>query len=433
MSLPDPLDPPSKPPPSAGSDDPTAQRPRRRFRLRRMRPLGGLGKWRGRRGFDDRFPGDGYGRKDFGDDDFGVAFDRDSGELPFGDPFADDEPRVPAASRRRSRGFYLLPNAFTTGCLFSGFYAVVMAMNDQFAAAAVAVFIAMLLDSLDGRVARLTNTQSPFGEQYDSLADMVSFGAAPALIVYSWALKGMGKMGWVAAFIYVAGAALRLARFNTNIGVVDKRFFQGLPSPAAAALVVGLVWVATDLRELRWITASGPELAWLAWIVTVYAGITMVASVPFYSFKDLNFRRAVPFMFVLLLVAGFVLVSSDPPTVLFLLFVVYGLSGYVLWGWRRWRGKPAPAAKPGPAVPAPASGSMATRSAPGPGAETGPDAGTSGAAASSSIAGSPDSTVAARRDSDPAAGEGSPVPAGVPDHGSDSAGSDPATGRTPAG
>ena len=144
-----------------------------------------------------------------------------------------DAPRPPArpVARRRPRGFYLLPNAFTTASLFSGFYAVVMAMNDRFDAAAIAIFVAMLLDSLDGRVARLTSTQSAFGEQYDSLSDMVSFGAAPALIVYSWALKGMGKLGWVAAFIYVAGAALRLARFNTNIGVVDKRFFQGLPSP----------------------------------------------------------------------------------------------------------------------------------------------------------------------------------------------------------
>ena len=336
-----------------------------------MRPLGALGKWRaGRRVYgDDRYGGDGYPDDSFADSDYppvgyGGDFARAArrsdpyeGQRPYGeDPFSAETvgPTAPRAgpqpvARRRPRGFYLLPNAFTTASLFAGFYAVVMAMNDRFDAAAIAIFVAMLLDSLDGRVARLTSTQSAFGEQYDSLSDMVSFGAAPALIVYSWALKGMGKLGWVAAFIYVAGAALRLARFNTNIGVVDKRFFQGLPSPAAAALVVGLVWVATDLREASWITSTAAELAWLAWVVTVYAGVSMVASVPFYSFKDLNFRRAVPFIFVLLLVAGFVLISFDPPTMLFLLFVVYGLSGYVLWAWRHWRGIPSPIVKSAPA------------------------------------------------------------------------------------
>jgi CDP-diacylglycerol--serine O-phosphatidyltransferase len=242
---------------------------------------------------------------------------------------------------RRPRGIYLLPNAFTTGNLFAGFYAIVMAMNDQFAAAAIAIFVAMLLDSLDGRVARMTNTQSAFGEQYDSLADVISFGAAPALVMYSWALKGMGKWGWLAAFVYVAGAALRLARFNTNIHVVDKRFFQGLPSPAAAALVAGLVWIATDLREARWISATGADLSWLAWVVTVYAGLTMVSNAPFYSFKDLNLKRSVPFIFLILLVLGFVLISSDPPLVLFSLFVVYGLSGHALSLWRWSRGVPA--------------------------------------------------------------------------------------------
>jgi CDP-diacylglycerol---serine O-phosphatidyltransferase len=242
---------------------------------------------------------------------------------------------------RRARGVYLLPNAFTTANLFAGFYAIVMAMNEQYAAAAIAIFVAMLLDSLDGRVARLTNTQSAFGEQYDSLADVISFGAAPALVAYSWALKGMGKWGWLAAFIFVAGAALRLARFNTNIHVVDKRFFQGLPSPAAAALVAGLVWIATDLREARWINATGADLGWLAWIVTVYAGLSMVSSAPFYSFKDINFKRSVPFIFLILLVLGFVLVSSDPPLMLFLLFVIYGLSGHALSLWRWGRGTPA--------------------------------------------------------------------------------------------
>jgi CDP-diacylglycerol--serine O-phosphatidyltransferase len=243
--------------------------------------------------------------------------------------------------RPRSRGIYLLPNAFTTANLFAGFFAIVQAMAGRFDIAAAAIFVAMVLDSLDGRVARLTHTQSAFGEQYDSMSDMVSFGAAPALIIYEWSLKGMGKLGWLAAFVYVAGAALRLARFNANIGVVDKRFFQGLPSPAAAALVAGLVWLATDLRETRWIDATGRDLVWLAWAVTVYAGVTMFSNAPFYSFKDVNLRRSVPYMVLPLLVLAFVLISSDPPSVLFFLFVVYALSGYVIWIIRAFRARRA--------------------------------------------------------------------------------------------
>jgi CDP-diacylglycerol--serine O-phosphatidyltransferase len=149
--------------------------------------------------------------------------------------------------RKRRKGIYILPNLITLAALFGGFYAVVMAINGRFDLAAVGVFCAMVLDSLDGRVARMTNTQSAFGEQMDSLSDMVSFGAAPALIAYVWALKGLGRWGWIAAFVYCACAALRLARFNVNTAVVDKRYFQGLPSPAAAALVAGFIWVATDL------------------------------------------------------------------------------------------------------------------------------------------------------------------------------------------
>ena len=253
--------------------------------------------------------------------------------------------RAPApgeAAPRRARGIYLLPNAFTTASLFCGFYAIVQAMNARFDHAAMATFVAMLLDSLDGRVARLTNTQSAFGEQYDSLSDMVSFGAAPALIMYEWTLRGLGKWGWLAAFVYCAGAALRLARFNANIGVVDKRYFQGMPSPAAAAMVMGLIWIVTDLRETRWITASPKDLAWVAWVFTVYAGVTMVSNAPFYSFKDINLRRSVPFIFVIGVVLLFVLVSSDPPVVLFSLFVLYGLSGYVVWAWRLKSGRSAP-------------------------------------------------------------------------------------------
>lgn len=234
----------------------------------------------------------------------------------------------------RSRGIYLLPNAFTTAALFCGFFAIVMAMNLKFEQAAIAIFAAMVLDGIDGRVARLTNTQSEFGAQYDSLSDMVSFGIAPALVVYSWSLRGLGKLGWLAAFVYCAGAALRLARFNTNIEVVDKRYFQGLPSPAAAALVAGFIWLMDDLRF------AGTDLTWTSWIITVYAGLTMVSNVPFYSFKQVNFRKSVPFIAIFLIVLAFVAVSSDPPKVLFCLFVVYGLSGYGVFFWRLMKGKP---------------------------------------------------------------------------------------------
>jgi CDP-diacylglycerol---serine O-phosphatidyltransferase len=241
----------------------------------------------------------------------------------------------------RRRGIYLLPNLFTTAALFAGFYAIVQAMNQQFEQAAVAIFVAMVLDGLDGRVARLTRTQSAFGAEYDSLSDMVSFGVAPALVMYEWALKELGRIGWVAAFVYCVGAALRLARFNTNIGVVDKRFFQGLPSPAAAALVSGFVWLANDNK----IPVSEYGMPWLAALFTLYAGITMVSNVPFYSFKDINLRRSVPFAVVLLIVFAFVLISTDPPIVLFLLFVAYGLSGYAYWAWRwRHRARRAPPA-----------------------------------------------------------------------------------------
>jgi len=231
----------------------------------------------------------------------------------------------------RRRGIYLLPNLFTTAGLFAGFYAIVMAMNQRFDNAAVAIFIAMILDTLDGRVARLTRTQSAFGAEYDSLSDMVCFGAAPALIMYEWALKDLGRPGWIAAFVYCAGAALRLARFNTNIDVVDKRFFQGLPSPAAAALIAGFLWLAIDNK----IPVGGYGMPWVAACLTLYAGVTMVSNVPFYSFKDINLRRSVPFAVILLIVLGFVLIVSDPPIVLFLLFVAYGLSGYVYWFWKK--------------------------------------------------------------------------------------------------
>ncbi|WEF33610.1 CDP-diacylglycerol--serine O-phosphatidyltransferase [Pseudoduganella chitinolytica] len=237
-------------------------------------------------------------------------------------------------NRPRSRGIYLLPNAFTTGALFCGFYAIVMAMNQRFEHAAWAIFVAMLLDGLDGRVARLTNTQSEFGAQYDSLSDMVSFGAAPALVIYEWSLRGLGKLGWIAAFVYCAGAALRLARFNTNIEVVDKRYFQGLPSPSAAALIAGFVLMMVDLE------VKGIYLSWVSWAIALFAGLTMVTNVPFYSFKDVNFRKSVPFIAVFLIALFFALISIDPPKVLFPIFVLYGLSGYLVLCVRLAKGKP---------------------------------------------------------------------------------------------
>ncbi len=254
------------------------------------------------------------------------------------EPHADEAEEIMRPSMRR-RSIYLLPNAFTAAALFCGFYAIVMAMNQKFDYASVAIFAAMVLDAVDGRVARLTNTQSEFGAQFDSLSDMVSFGAAPALVVYVWALRGLGevgwgKLGWLAAFIYCACAALRLARFNTNIGVVDKRYFQGLPSPAAAALVAGFVWLMDDLGVPR------AELSWIACGITLYAGLTMVTNVPFYSFKDVNFRKSVPFIAIFVIVLIFVAISSDPPKVLFGMFVLYGLSGYAVYFWRLAKGKP---------------------------------------------------------------------------------------------
>ena len=224
----------------------------------------------------------------------------------------------------KRRGIFLLPNLFTTAALFAGFFAIVQAMQGDFERAAMAIFIAMVLDGLDGRVARLTHTQSAFGAEYDSLSDMVSFGAAPALVVYEWALRDLGRLGWIAAFIYCAGAALRLARFNTTLEVMDKRYFQGLPSPAAAALVAGLVWVMIETG------VSGSNVRWLACGLTIFAGVTMISNVRYHSFKDINLRKSVPFFVVVAIALGFALVAYSPEIALFGFFVLYGLSGYVL-------------------------------------------------------------------------------------------------------
>ena len=239
-----------------------------------------------------------------------------------------DQPRKPPM-----KGIYVLPNLFTLAALFGGFYSIVMAMNGVFDKAAIGVFCAMVLDSLDGRVARMTNTQSAFGEQMDSLADMVSFGAAPALISYEWALKGLGRWGWIAAFVYCACAALRFARFNVNTSVVDKRYFQGLPSPAAAALVMGFIWWAVETEY------PGASLSWWVFGLCLYAGLTMVTNVPFYSFKDFQMRRSVPFTGIVLIALIIAIININPPTVLFALFILYGTSGYGVYIWRKHKGE----------------------------------------------------------------------------------------------
>ncbi|OHC85992.1 MAG: CDP-diacylglycerol--serine O-phosphatidyltransferase, partial [Sideroxydans sp. RIFOXYB12_FULL_59_6] len=217
----------------------------------------------------------------------------------------------------RRRSIYLLPNLFTTAALFAGFYAIVQSMNGRYEIAAVAIFIAMVLDGLDGRVARLTHTQSELGAEYDSLSDMVSFGVAPSILMYEWAFRDLGKWGWFAAFIYCAGAALRLARFNTNIDVVDKRYFQGLPSPAAAALVAGFVWVMLDNKF------TGYDLRWYAAALAVFAGLSMVSNFKYYSFKSINMRKSVPFFVIFLFALFFIFVAQNPPLHLFLLFFGY--------------------------------------------------------------------------------------------------------------
>lgn len=239
----------------------------------------------------------------------------------------DEDTSLSAQNRRR--GIYLLPNLLTTCALFAGFYAIVQAMNGNYELAAVAIFVAILFDGLDGRVARLTNTQSAFGAEYDSLSDMVSFGVAPAVIAYSYALQSLGKLGWVGAFVYCAGAALRLARFNTQLGAQDKRWFRGLPSPAAAALVASLVWMGADNR------ISGENIHAVAWLLTVFAGLSMVNSFRYYSGKDVNLKQRVPFIVIVAIALGFTLISIDPPIVFLTLFIAYAASGYVCRFWPR--------------------------------------------------------------------------------------------------
>jgi CDP-diacylglycerol--serine O-phosphatidyltransferase len=252
--------------------------------------------------------------------------------------------RRPFKQRFARRGIFWLPNLFTLAALFSGFYAIVQAMNERFEYAAIGIFAAMVLDGMDGRIARLTRTQSDFGAELDSLSDMVAFGVAPALVVYTWALRDFAfsktvpilgpwlstRLGWIAAFVYCACAALRLARFNTNIDVVDKRFFQGLPSPAAACVLAGLVWSINEYQ------IKGVDVKWLAWSLTVFAGLTMVSNIKFYSGKDINLRKSVPFSALVGIAMGFVFLfvtAGTLPELLFAIFALYLLSGYAMWVW----------------------------------------------------------------------------------------------------
>jgi len=236
------------------------------------------------------------------------------------------------------RGIYLLPNMITTAGLFAGFYAIVAAMNGRFEAAAIAIFVAMVMDGLDGRVARLTNTQSDFGVQYDSLSDMVCFGLAPALVMYEWSLRymvsvGWAKLGWLAAFIYTASAALRLARFNAQAATAEKNYFRGLPSPSAAGVLAGLVWAATDLGM------EGESLVYLTFVLTVSMGLLMVSNIRYYSFKEVGFKNRVSFVAILVVVLVYAFASIDPPKVLFLGFLGYSIFGivYTLMGIRNRR------------------------------------------------------------------------------------------------
>lgn len=247
---------------------------------------------------------------------------------------SNDKSSLPEARQKPSRGIYLLPNLFTTAGLFSGFYAIVAAIGGHYEAAAIAIFVGMIMDGIDGRVARLTNTQSQFGVEYDSLSDMVCFGLAPALVMYQWSLYGFSeygwlwaKLGWVAAFVYVASGALRLARFNSQVETADKRYFQGLPSPSAAAVLAGFVWWAADGGVL------GDDVRIPVAVVTTLVGLLMVSNFRYYSFKEVDFKNRVPFVVLLLVVMGFILALIDPPTILFFGFSLYALSGPALTLW----------------------------------------------------------------------------------------------------
>ena len=246
-------------------------------------------------------------------------------------PFDEHEEVVSEGGKQiRRRGIYLLPNLLTLGALFAGFYAVIAGMAGNFNEAGWAILIAGVLDGLDGRIARLTNTQSAFGAEFDSLSDMVSFGVAPALIMFSWAFDALGNVGWAASFIYMSCAALRLARFNVQLGTVDKRFFVGLASPLAAGLITFIPWVA-----FRYSVEVTPLISWLAALITVFAGLLMVSNYKYYSFKEPNFKGTVPYMVFFFAVVLLVVIAQNPHEVLLSMCVVYAASGPVNWIYRR--------------------------------------------------------------------------------------------------
>ena len=230
---------------------------------------------------------------------------------------------TPKKSSTRHRGIYLLPNLFTTGAMFSGFYAITSAINGRYETAAIAIFVAMILDGLDGRVARLTNTQSKFGVEYDSLSDMVSFGAAPALVMYLWAFSSMGKLGLFASFVHMAGGALRLARFNAQVETDDKRYFQGLPSPAAAAILAGFVWICLEYGY------DMDGIKYIALLLTIATGLLMVSNFRYFSFKGIDLKGKVPFVVAIAVMLGIAFVMAQPQAVLFLFFLGYAISGPV--------------------------------------------------------------------------------------------------------
>lgn len=231
----------------------------------------------------------------------------------------------------RGRGIYLLPNLFTLTALFAGFYAIIAGMKGHFENASIALFVAMIMDTLDGRVARLTNTQTEFGAQLDSLSDMVSFGLAPALILYTWGLNTLGKAGWLVAFVYAACVALRLARFNVQHNIIDKRYFRGLPCPAGAAIIASLIWSASQ-NEL-----NSHTIYIIAAVLTVFVSLIMVSNILFYSFKEFDLKHKVPFIVILLIVSFYVLISVDPPSVLLFISLGYALSGPSFYVWRWYR------------------------------------------------------------------------------------------------
>lgn len=256
-------------------------------------------------------------------------------ELEQPEPAHTEPEHAETEQRPRRRGIYMLPNLLTTGSLFAGFYGIIAAIDGRYEAAAIAVITAGVLDGLDGRLARLTHTESEFGQQYDSLSDMVSFGLAPAVIVYQWGLVRLAeygwiwaKVGWLAAFVYAVAGALRLARFNVRAHTGDRRFFEGLPSPSAAGLMMSMVWLGT---KLGW--DGAPTLA-LALVVSAAAGTLMISSFPYYSFKEVHARGRISFTYVFIVPLTFVLIALDPPRVLFTIGVVFALSGPLLWLWR---------------------------------------------------------------------------------------------------